>query len=477
VRLAVLIAVFVGAFIAFQQLAPNLDIEGALEDLSRELGDATYALVGLLAFLETGAFVGLVFPGETAVILGGAVAGQGETSLVITIAVVWFCAWAGDTVSFLIGTRLGRGFILRHGPKIRITEERFRQVEDYFARHGGKTIVIGRFLGLVRALAPFIAGSSGMPYRVFLPVSVIGTGLWSATFTVLGYAISESLNQATEVAGRGTFVFGAVVVTIVVTIVVVRFLRVPENRHKLAARLESIPVVRRLVPQLRFWWARFTPGGLGLEFTSLIAMLCVALFVLVAYISIVNGDPGPTPGDTEAIDVVADLRADWLIDAAKVVTVLGGGPVTLAVAAVAGGVLAIRRRWGEVAVLVAALAIAHLVVPVLKDAIDRPRPSGGLIDVEGSSFPSGHAAYSVIYAWLVLTITVRVRPGMANASALIVAGIVVTALVGLSRVYLDVHYLSDVSAGWGLGASVFAACAAVAMIVGYFRQNREAEPE
>ncbi|MGH2951860.1 MAG: bifunctional DedA family/phosphatase PAP2 family protein [Solirubrobacterales bacterium] len=477
VRLAVLATVFVGGFIAFQQLAPNLDIEGALEDLSRELGDFTYALVGLLAFLETGAFVGLVFPGETAVILGGAVAGQGEISLEVMVAVVWFCAWAGDSVSFLIGARVGKGFVLRHGSAVRITPERFAQVEDYFERHGGKTIVIGRFLGLVRALAPFIAGSSGMRYRAFAPFSVIGTGLWSATFTVLGYAISESLNRATEIAGRGTFVFGAVVVAVVGAIVVTRFLRVPENRRRVAARLESIPGIRRLVPQLRFFWARFTPGGLGLELTTLVATLSVALFVLVAYTSIVGGDPAATAGDTEAIDVTADLRADWLVDVAKVVTALGGIPATPAVALVAGGVLGARRRWAEVGVLAAALVLVLVAVPVLKDAIDRPRPPGGLVEVDGSSFPSGHAAYSVIYAWLALTIAVRVRPGMANASVLIGVGIVVAGLVGLSRVYLDVHYLSDVSAGWGLGVAAFAACAAAAMLIVHLRQNQAARDD
>ena len=72
---------------------------------------------GLGAFLETGAFVGLVLPGETVVILGGAVAGQGETSIVLTIGVVWAAALAGDSVSFLLGRRLGREFLLRHGPK------------------------------------------------------------------------------------------------------------------------------------------------------------------------------------------------------------------------------------------------------------------------------------------------------------------------------------------------------------------------
>ena len=105
-----------------------------------------------------------MLPGETVVILGGAVAGQGETSIVLTIGIVWVCAAAGDSVSFLLGRRLGRGFVMRHGPRVRITHERFARVEDYFSRHGGKTILVGRFIGLVRALAPFVAGSSGMRY-------------------------------------------------------------------------------------------------------------------------------------------------------------------------------------------------------------------------------------------------------------------------------------------------------------------------
>ena len=113
VRLIAIAAIAVAVVIAFQKFAPNIDVEQLLQDLSDKLGRWTYALVGLLAFVETGAFIGLVFPGETAVILGGAVAGQGETSIVLTIAIVWFCAWAGDTTSFFIGRRLGRDFVLR----------------------------------------------------------------------------------------------------------------------------------------------------------------------------------------------------------------------------------------------------------------------------------------------------------------------------------------------------------------------------
>ena len=475
-RLVLIAVLAVAAFIAFQRFAPDINVEQLLEDLSAKLGDWTYVLVGALAFLETGAFIGLVFPGETAVILGGAVAGQGETSIVITIAIVWFCAWAGDTTSFYIGTRLGRDFVLRHGPKVRITHERFEQVEAYFARHGGKTILIGRFIGLVRALAPFIAGSSGMRYRAFVPYSVLGTGLWATAFCLLGYFLSQSIDKATEIAGKGALVFGVLVALIVGAVVVSRFLRDQENRSRVAARIESTPGLRRLLPQIRFAWRRFTPGGLGLEFTTLIATLAVALFVLVGYAMIVSGDAGPTPGDAQAIDLVDSLRTAWLTSLAKVITALGTSWALIPLTAVAAGVLGWRGRWTEVAVLLAAVVIILIAVPVIKETIDRPRPADPLVAAPGASYPSGHAAHSVFYVWLALTVAVRVRPGWKYGTALIATGFALTGLIGLSRVYLGVHYLSDVSGGWALGVSAFAGCAALAMVVTHVAKLRHNQP-
>lgn len=472
-RYVVIAAILVAVYLAYKEFFPEIDLEQLLEDFSNTLGDWTYLVVGALAFLETGAFIGLIFPGETAVLLGGAVAGQGTTSIVLTIAIVWFCAWAGDTTSFFIGKRLGREFVLKHGPRVRITHERFEGVERYFAKHGGKTILVGRFIGLVRALAPFIAGSSGMRYRAFVPYSVLGTGLWATAFSLLGYALSQSLDKATKIAGTGALIFGTLVVLIVGGVVISRYLREPANRAKLAERIESTPVLRQLLPQIRFTWARITPGNLGVEFTTLMSVLAVALFVVVGYAIVLGGDAGPTPGDSQAIDAVESLRAGWLTSLAKVFTELGSTPVTLLVAVVAGGVLASRRRFAEASVLVGVLLVCHLAVPILKDIVDRPRPSGGLVDADGYSYPSGHSTYAVIYTWLALTITVRLRPGWRYGSALVAGGIALTALIGLSRVYLGVHYLSDVSGGWGLGVSAFASGAAVAMVVTHLRQNQE----
>ncbi len=171
------------------------DPKKVIEDIARTLGGLTYVFVGALAFLETGAFVGLLVPGETTVIVGGVIAGQGEIDLLPLIGIVWVACVLGDTTSFLIGRRLGRGFILKHGSKVKIDEDRLEKVESYFERHGAVTIVAGRFVGLLRALTPFVAGSSAYPYRRFLPFSVIGCGAWVGLFSVLGFIFYRSFDQ------------------------------------------------------------------------------------------------------------------------------------------------------------------------------------------------------------------------------------------------------------------------------------------
>jgi undecaprenyl-diphosphatase len=214
-----------------------------------------------------------------------------------------------------------------------------------------------------------------------------------------------------------------------------------------------------------------TPGGLGLEFTTLVAVLSVSLYILVAYTLIFSGDPGPTGADRAAIDVVDQLRSPWLTDLDEIVTDLGSSAVLLPLAVLVAIALGVGRRWSELAVLAVAMIIIFAGVDVLKEAVDRPRPQGGLVGAPGNGFPSGHAAHATFYAWLALTIVVRLRPGLTYATAIVVTGIALTAAIGLTRVYLGVHYLTDVFGGWALGTSAFAGCATVALVVTHLRKN------
>ncbi len=262
-----------------------------------------------------------------------------------------------------------------------------------------------------------------------------------------------------------------------------RYLRKPENRERIVREMEKRRVLRPLVilgrrvkPQARFLWERVTPGELGLQLTSLVAVLAVGSFVFVGYAILLDGDPGPTPGDTTALEIVRDIHAPWLTDLTKVVTELGAGYVAYPIAAIGAILLAVRRRFAAAAVVVFAMLIILLTVDVVKEVVDRPRPADRLTETSTSSYPSGHAAYSIVYVWAAVMVAMRLGAARLGtkltAGGLVLAiGILLAAAVGLSRVYLRVHYLSDVNGGWGLGVAAFALCGVVAIIASHLRQN------
>jgi undecaprenyl-diphosphatase len=461
---------------------PNLD--KILEDIGRTLGVWTYLLVAVLAFLESGAGIGLIIPGETALIVGGVVAGQGQIDIVLLIAIAWVASVAGDLVSFWLGHRLGREFLVKHGPKIQIDEHRLEQVEGFYDRHGGKAVFLGRFVGLVRAVSPFVAGSSGMPLRRFVPYDVLAAGIITTVYALIGFVFWRSLDKVLSIARQGALALATVIVVVVVIVVAVRWLRVEQNRVKLDAFLtahESTPVLgqiirssralaRRLAGPARFLWNRLTPGQLGLELTTLLAIAAVGSFVFFGYLIALDPISKLTAGDIRGERWSVSLQTAWLTDVSKVITVLGTLPVAGGALVVTAAVLLWRRDWLEGIALLAGIVLTYAAVHITKAATDRPRPANGLVDAAGSSFPSGHAAYAV--CWIAIAVTLRrAFPGLATRAAVLVAGIVIALLVGLTRVYLRGHWFSDVAAGWGLSAFIFSLTGIVALVVAFFRSD------
>lgn len=486
-----LLAAALGVFAS--GVLPNLpDAKTVIVDVAQAFGPYTYVLVGVLAFLETGAFVGLIAPGETVVMAGGVIAGQGEIKLLPLIAVVWSCAVLGDTTSFFIGRRLGRDFLLRHGPKVKITRERLEQVEGYFQRHGGKTILIGRFIGLVRALAPFIAGSSRLEYRRFVPYSVVGCGLWATLFCLLGYLFWQSFDKVAGVAGQATFAFGVIAAVVFGAVYLYRRLRDEEERRRLQAWIERQsrkpalkplfavarpvwrgllrPAWQALAPEVRFLWNRITPGDLGLKFTTLVAIAGSGAFTFALFANAVVDHLGPLPLDRTLGDLIQTWRPGMAIDVVRVLTDLGSFPVVATLVVVTSFLFALRGRAIEPTVLLSGLVLVYIAVNLAKAGIDRPRPTDALVDASGASIPSGHAAYSVAWPAVAVALT-RVIPGLASRAGVIVAGLVICAFVAGSRVYLGVHYASDVLAGLGLGFALYGICAIAGLIVAFIRHN------
>jgi len=455
------------------------DLEKLLLDVGDSLGKWTYLLVAGFAFLETGAFVGLIAPGETAMILGGVVAGQGTISIITLIAVTWAAAVAGDCLSYWLGRRLGRQFIVRHGARFQMTEDRLATVEAFFDRHGGKAILIGRFVGLVRAIAPFLAGSGRMSFRRFIPYDVLGAGLWATTFLMLGYLFGRSLSTVLKVAKQGALGLGIAISVAFGVIWLVRHLRVPENREALRARFEAAlerPYMRPLRPLIlwvrgpaRFLLARLTPGQLGLELTSLLAIAAVGSFAFIGY-WIVIANTGYAAADRVVNRWAVDAYAPGGEHAAKVLTWLGAPLVIEVLVVLVTLVLALRRKVTEAIVLGAGFALTFALVQIAKHALDRPRPTNALVEAHGAAYPSGHAAYAM--TWIVLAVIgVRVVPALRGRWWLVAVACVVAVLVGTTRLYLRVHWSSDVLGGEGAAALGFSLVAVVTLVVTHLRQN------
>jgi undecaprenyl-diphosphatase len=161
--------------------------------------------------LECAAFAGLLVPGESLVLASGFFAHRGILELDAVMAAVGMGAIAGDNIGYLLGTRLGRDWLLRKGSRFGLRRKRLNQAEAFFQRHGPKAVFIGRFIGFARALVPFVAGASRMSYRKFVLYDALGAILWTVGFVTLGYVLGASWRVAEQWISRSGLILAALV--------------------------------------------------------------------------------------------------------------------------------------------------------------------------------------------------------------------------------------------------------------------------
>ena len=152
------------------------------------------AAVGALAFLESAAFVGLVAPGESAVLLGGALAASGGPPLPVVLGVTLAGTVAGETVGFLLGRRFGPALRASRAGRW-VGAARWEAADRALTEHPGRSLLTARFVGFVHAVVPALAGSSGMPFRRFVRYSVVGSGAWTLLYVGAGYAGGASYER------------------------------------------------------------------------------------------------------------------------------------------------------------------------------------------------------------------------------------------------------------------------------------------
>jgi membrane-associated protein len=163
-----------------------LHLDSHLAEVIQQYGTYTYALLFLIVFLETGLVVTPLLPGDSLLFAAGSFAGIGALSLWPLFFLLCAAAILGDTANYAIGAYLGPKVF--HYPKSRFfNPEHLRKTHEFYEKYGGKTIIIARFIPIIRTFAPFVAGIGAMSYPRFLSYNVIGGVLWVSVCLFAGY--------------------------------------------------------------------------------------------------------------------------------------------------------------------------------------------------------------------------------------------------------------------------------------------------
>lgn len=167
-----------------------MSLDRRLADLVDAYPGWIYALMFLVVFAETGLIFMAILPGDSLLFAAGAlVASQGKLDLPLLLPLMFAAAFCGDQINWLIGKWVGERPFRKDGRLF--NRKNLEKAKRFYGQHGIQTIILGRFIPVIRSVAPLAAACTGMRYRTFLPLSLIGTSLWTVLFLLLGYFVGD----------------------------------------------------------------------------------------------------------------------------------------------------------------------------------------------------------------------------------------------------------------------------------------------
>jgi undecaprenyl-diphosphatase len=426
-------------------------------------GWAVVAIVFAVPLLESSAFVGFVFPGEIAILLGGVLASQHRVPLATVAAAAIMGAILGDTIGYGLGRRWGRPLL--YGTIGRVIKHRhLDRAERYLARRGGKAVFFGRHTAMLRVLIPGMAGMARMPYRTFALYNILGGLVWAIWNILLGYIAGAGWKHVAALASGIGLLILALLLTAVGLVVAIKAVRRRTDAlhaagRRLAATRPAVWARRRLPSQLAWAGRRLdptTPAGLALTAALITAALCAWIFAGLTQDVLAREELARLDPRVNAF--VLGHRTGWLTTIMETATWLGS-TVIIVPLLLAASVYLLRayRDLRATLQLWAAFGGAVVLYEAFKSVVGRARPPAAemILHAGGYAYPSGHTTQAIAVWGLLAFLAAAARPPRARRArtAILTIAAAVILLVGASRIYLGAHWLTDVLGGYALGAT------------------------
>ncbi len=326
-----------------------------------------------------------------------------------------------DILSYFLGRRYGEGLLLRWGKYLFLKEHHFEKSKKMLHGHPGKGIIGGRFHSITRAVVPFLAGSLQLPARLFIFYAIVGSFFWALVNLVVGYIFGQGFEVAGKYLG---YIFVGAIVLVILVIYLYRFVEYfTKQNQSFLDRYHVYPLVANIISIAIF--------------AKILQSVTIGTRILRL--------------DSFFYQSLSHMQHPWLTQFFMIVTSIAT-PVNLLIVSLGLTLyFAIKHRWYYELLLPLAMAGGLVSGVAIKFLTQQLRPVWSLIAVNGYSFPSGHATLATIFFFLVTYFFYKKFTRSSVRYSYMILMTVLWALVCLSRLYLGVHWLSDVLAGIALG--------------------------
>ncbi|MEI7028092.1 bifunctional DedA family/phosphatase PAP2 family protein [Paenibacillus sp. y28] len=394
-----------------------------------------YGYWGIFGALALGV-VGLPLPDEVLLTFVGFTIYKGTFSFSAALLSTFLGTAAGITLSYGIGNKLGLPFLHKFGPKLHLSEQKITRSQQLFTKYGSWLLVVGYFVPGLRHLTAYMAGMLRLPLQKFAVSAYSGALLWNFAFVSLGYGLGEKWVLVRNAVHHDSLYFLGAAVLLILALYIMNKRKGTDRFMQLSTRSTSVKKV------------------------TLLSILILLLFLSgFAKFVMVLLDKQLFTFDPAVISAVQGQINPQLTFIMKAVTFIGS-TMGITIWTILSVLLMIwqRKRW-EALFLIVAMGGCAGFNQLLKNIFQRERPTlHRLIEETGYSFPSGHSMGAIVFFGMICMLLVMFLRSPIAKAVIVFVSICFILGIGISRVYLGVHYPSDIIAGYCAGGAWLTIC-------------------
>lgn len=376
-----------------------------------------YPILFFSVLIEAVPVLGFVSPGATLVVFAGVLVKAGTLNLWYVLGISILGAWIGDVVMFLAGKHYGYAFLKTHGKYLFLTEPRLEKVRSLIAKHRAKTILFNRFSALTRPIGPFVSGASHIPFVSYFFLTLLSAVLWVTSHVVAGILFGQGIEALSRYI---SLIFIAVILLSVFIFYSYRFLN---QNHQVFRKYHVYTLICNIA----------------------------AIFIFGSTLEDVLNHEWISRVDQYVLHVLPHVTTSGITVFMRGITSLADPFFILIASLVVIAYMLYKKSWYSALLSFLSLSSGVFLMYVIKALTEVDRPLAPLVDTLYTSFPSGHATmitiFVILFGW---AFGGAFKKEWSRKIFYVVLGTIVL-LVGVSRIYLRAHWVSDVLAGVSLG--------------------------